>query len=1478
MSKQSQAQYLEESFRGIRDEYRLHANTALRIGTALLDLLRFAQLGEFDEITFNKVLNHPTFLKGLTTLGSIIFGEYAEGLKGGIITKEGVAELKDLWVREHAKLGDGTTHYDESGKVLPALEVKGDSTFTGNLSSPEFVSEFLGGLGWAIQKKEFVNAAGETEVKYTLEIDNAVIRNTLRVFEMIVAQLLGENANRVFSDMMVVDHYDKRTGKVMLKTQDGQLYNSLRSGDYIEVQQYNGDPNAENDWYVTKAYEFRVKEVGVGNLSDGKDRLDWLTFENFTSQIEGLTPEKAFKEGDTLVRVDSERSDRKGVITIMAVGENTPYMDVLYGLKTDPEHALKGRLGNLEGIRSDVFGWLEGFGAYLNNLYAVGKFFDYQTGENLKARVEMTLARFRSFYSETTYNVSADDNFLKNGFFQQALDYWTPCDLNGNAVNVNQAVEAVGTGGQPLLFNGVAINTSRQSLAEIKEVDGIQVLYLRNMGVSQNFADIKRNGWHEEFDTDDETGLQTTLVADQLFMGIRIMPITGGRLSVRFKQAGNAVSGWVRDIESSIDWQLYQASDSVADPWEYPGTGKLIISYTGECYIRFVALQSDPIVNSRLTYSTLIEQNSRRITLEASRQDENLLSAVAQINIEFDNITTTVTDNKAAADAAFQSLISDLNDEIAAREGLGTNLASEISARIQGDSNLSDSFDEEVLARLALAGDLASEISNRLLGDNNLSDLIDDEVLERLGLAGDLASEITSRILGDNNLSDALDDEVQAREDLEDTYKATWVYQHDDLLALMAAEFDSEGKILGYADLKVQVDSIDAEVVSISSDLSSVTARVGELEVTDTNITARVSSVELKATTNETNIDGLDGRLSTAEDDIDSAQSDIASAQSSIVSLTTRVGELEVTDTNITARVSSVEIQASTNESNIGGLDDRLSTAEDDIDSAQSDIASAQSSIVSLTTRVGELEVTDTNITARVSSVEIQASTNETNIGGLDGRLSTAEDDIDSAQSDIASAQSSISSAQASIASLTSRVASLEVTDTNITARVSSVELKASNNTSSISGLGNRLSSAEHDIDSAENAISGAQSSIASLTSRVASLEVTDSNITARVSSVELKASNNTSSISGLGNRLSSAEHDIDSAENAISGAQSSIDSLTTSVSELEIQVDSISTSVTNNKSAADQAFRNINDNVIPGLVDDISSVDTKASNAANAASSAATAAANAQSTADSAASTANGAATWINQNKGTLTAVAGHFDSNGHLSELSGYVATGSFSSLFSQSFSNSGAITTSSISTYISSFVDADGVKQLISEATIKADKINFKTGNFSIKNQNNQTTLALDSNGNLTVSGTINGGTINNNVIVGTSGNKVEIYIDETIFGSLKGSGIRGKNSDGTEVMKLGFAALDNSYTTPYLFLSYGKSSGNQHAILYPDRVEFVVDNTGKWISFGISGNGKIDIHGNAWPTEGVDDISALPTGAVYLRSDSCLGIKR
>ena len=721
MSKEDKAQQLEEFFIGIRDEWRLHKNTANRIGTALLELLHFSNTGEFDDIIFKRVLNKPKFLEGLISLGTIILGEYAAGLKGGIITPEGAAELKELWVREYAKFGDGAKHYDDSLKAIPAIEVLGDAVFADSLSSPDFVSAFFGGNGWSIKKKEVVNAAGVVEYKYHLEIDSATIRNTLRVYEMIVSQLLGENANRFFSDMMKVDHYDPKTHRVMLDTEGGKLYNSLRPGDIIMVQQYNGNPSAENDWYVTKAYEFRVTAVGVGNLNDGEDRLDWLEFDNFVSEMEGMTPAKAFKKGDTLVRCDNDRNpNRKGLVTVMAVGENTPYMDILYGMKTDPKHALKGRIGNLEGIRTDLFGWLEGFGAYINNLYGVGKFFNYQTGESLTASMQMTREVFKRVYTETTYNVSDENNFLKNGSFQHDLEGWDKCTTSGDVAPAGSGTEMLGIneggGATPLLINGQPMSVSNKVTAQTEVKDGIRVLHLYGMGIAQDFSLIRANGTHEVMSSSDTSNDRTTSVPDQLFMGIRILPVTAGHLSVRFLKSSGGYTGWERDVTSALDWVTYQANDNSDDPWKYNGNGKLVVSYTGECYIRFIALTTDAISNSWEQYATKFEQNARRITISASKQSADLTEAVASINIKFDNITTTVTNNKTAADRA--------------------------------------------LANLTLN----------------------------------------------------LDSEVSARKSLENTYHATWVYQNDHLLSLMAAEFNSDGKIKGYADLQVRVNNIGSTV------------------------------------------------------------------------------------------------------------------------------------------------------------------------------------------------------------------------------------------------------------------------------------------------------------------------------------------------------------------------------------------------------------------------------------------------------------------------------------------------------------------------------------------------------------------------------------------------------------------------------------------------------------------------------------------
>jgi hypothetical protein len=648
---------LRPAFERIRDERRTAANTATRIGNAFLSIIPF--LDRTLDIFLSKIEDDRAegfieFMQGLKSFGTIFLGEYAEGLAGGKLTEEGYAELENLWVRTFAKFGDGLQHQDIDGKAIPALQVDGDSAFSGNLSSTDFVSAFFGGLGWAIQKIPYTNASGQTEYRYSLEIDNVTVRNALRVFEMIISQLLGENGNRFISDMMEVDHYDPSTGKVWLKTGDGKLYNSLRTGDIVVVQQYNGDPTLENDWNVTKAYEFRVTAVGIGDLSLGENRLDWLEFENFTSTQEGLTPELAFRKGDTLVRADNDvNPNRKGLITVMSVGENTPYIDVLYGMKTDPNHALKGRLGNLVGIRTNDFGQLQGFGMYTNNIYATGQFRNAQTGESLSAKIATTREINASTYCETTYDINEDDNHVDNGFFVRALSGWSPCTRDGLSLPSQAPTGLFHSGGTPLLVNGQLISVGSRQQAVMTEFDGIPMLKLTNAGVAQAFSSMKPNTTHKELIS--ENSSETADIPDILYMGIRILPLTTGTLKVEFLKQSGTSENWQRSISDTGVWMTIQAHDTSLAPWDYTGEGRMIVSYTGQCMVRFVVLVNNPVASMQVDYWTRITQTSRQIKAEA-----NAIYATrtmhSELSVEVGRIASEVTSNRQASDLAKQQI------------------------------------------------------------------------------------------------------------------------------------------------------------------------------------------------------------------------------------------------------------------------------------------------------------------------------------------------------------------------------------------------------------------------------------------------------------------------------------------------------------------------------------------------------------------------------------------------------------------------------------------------------------------------------------------------------------------------------------------------------------------------------------------------------------------------------------------------------
>ena len=723
---------LQTQFEGIRDERRLQANTAYRIGTAFLSLLHFASdemhttieelLKKIEGKYLSKVKDDEaagliTFLRGLRVGAGYKFDEngniiadsiesspgssgrgYAISAKSDGEYKLSIDELlaySRAIIMKQAKIGDKFVFdvekdfkFDSEGNVIAhsvasenanaaegkgfiiakkddngryklcvdellawglatvkQLHVKGDSTFDGNLFSKQFVSDFLSGKGWGIYNKTVTNAAGVQENKWTGEFDNIIVRGSLRVYEMIISQLLGENDNRVFTGMMEVDHYDSKTGKVYLDTQDGKLYNPFRRDDIIMVQQFNGMPNSSNDYYVTKNYELLVTDAGCGSPEDGEKRLDWVKFTNFTSSMAGATPDTLIKKKDTFVRVDNlSDPDRKGIMQIITVGTASPHLDVIYGLKTDPEGALKGRLGNLEGIVHPLFGRLQGFGEYLNNLYAVGDLILRRTGESVDTKFQVLENMFSSRFAKTSYELTNGKNYLENGQFLEQISDADNTIIANWEMNEGEDTELwVDATGLPYMVNG-SLSTSGNRKVSLEQNDGRQMLRIQNCGLRQANADIKQPGTHKEYvkgsGSINDAGLAQTEgsaveVQDKLYVNVRIYAKSAGQLTYGFEGC-KVVTGKVNELAAktvnisySGEWQ------TVGMEGRWNGTGDFIIRYSGDCYVAVVSVTDEPLSELSKTVSTQIIQTASNIKLLGENIDK-VNGKTTQLGIDLD--------------------------------------------------------------------------------------------------------------------------------------------------------------------------------------------------------------------------------------------------------------------------------------------------------------------------------------------------------------------------------------------------------------------------------------------------------------------------------------------------------------------------------------------------------------------------------------------------------------------------------------------------------------------------------------------------------------------------------------------------------------------------------------------------------------------------------------------------------------------------
>lgn len=495
---------------------------------------------------------------------------------------------------------------------LKDLRVKNDSMFAGPLSSSMFASGFPNGTGWMLAPYIRTNAAGINETRYKLEIDDIAVRGTLRVYEFIVSQLLGENDNRVFSGMMEVDHYDANSGRIYLDTDGGRLYNPFRKGDILMVQQFQGDPTLENNYQMVKQYELKVVSVGVGYLSDGENRLDWLTFENFVGDLSQVT------KRDTLCRVDNpDNSTRSGIIKITTVDEfGTPYMDVIRGMKTDPENCVKVRIGNLNGLVTPYFGRLDGDGAYVENLYARGKFILSDTGEDVSTLFQVMNGKLSSEMSSIRHEIAEKDNYLTNSSFSEDIVGWEP----GNDVSLFTVSERY-----------IPVNDSLYSekdrITGIVRVLNRLALCIKNSTIRQLNAKLSRRPEGLVEMPDGTTKWPT------FYISFMCKVKTAGTLTIGFPGQD------LYETKAMTPTDAFAQEEFIG---EWDGTGDFTISHTGEIFIYNLLLTSRPLDDFRVEMSTKLEQTNERVGMYANKVD-NLKGTVTDMGLVLDNTNGTLS-------------------------------------------------------------------------------------------------------------------------------------------------------------------------------------------------------------------------------------------------------------------------------------------------------------------------------------------------------------------------------------------------------------------------------------------------------------------------------------------------------------------------------------------------------------------------------------------------------------------------------------------------------------------------------------------------------------------------------------------------------------------------------------------------------------------------------------------------------------------
>lgn len=426
-----------------------------------------------------------------------------------------------------------------------------------------------------------------------LIVDKITVRRVMNVFELLI------NKVRSVGGQICVS---AANGKIKTVREQGDYWhitfeqeNTFVAHDLMRCQVFTGTSQ--------KAYWVEVAGTANGGILVEK------------SEFETAQPE----EGDECVLMgNTETANRQKLVLISASEDGHPRVDVLDGVNAKNfDHALRARLGNLDGIKDDRFpldNQPKGNGLYADNVYLRGTFL-LSTGEDIKTKLEITEGKVQSAIDSVRNDFLSEKGYLNNPTFTSGLEKWN---------SENETVFFL-VGNKWIWANGNVLSKKGDGASVVTDM-GRTVVRIRNKYILQKHGNLR---YVPTFPTNDE-GQKEAL---PVYLTFFYRCAKAGTLKVRFENVdktgfANFNSMEIREKIAETEGYVQYTGNGL---WN--GTGDFRLEFDGDIYMYMLVLSTDKYEALTHRYRTLFEQSERLVKISAAvfDKDENMLEETGLI-------------------------------------------------------------------------------------------------------------------------------------------------------------------------------------------------------------------------------------------------------------------------------------------------------------------------------------------------------------------------------------------------------------------------------------------------------------------------------------------------------------------------------------------------------------------------------------------------------------------------------------------------------------------------------------------------------------------------------------------------------------------------------------------------------------------------------------------------------------------------------